>query len=124
MRRFGEKLRLSTCQTSCREALIIAPGAPRLIDVDTEAGAARFFLAPPSNSGGVAITRFSVFCTDGVNEFGSFGPASPLRMEGRQDFVTYGCALQARNVVGNGPFSQVFLITPPWNLRFGDGFEP
>ena len=99
------------------------PGVPRNPWALTEPGAAWIDVEPPENTGGLTIRGYFVYCTDGQYDFGALGATPPLRVAGLTDGTTYGCEVSARNNLGQGPATPIFLVTPPLNRIFIDGFE-
>ena len=87
----------------------LTPGAPQNLAATPGSGQATFTFQPPTNTGGSAISLYTVTCNTG--QFGT-GTASPITVTGLQNGTTYVCSATATNATTTGPASANVSVTP------------
>lgn len=80
------------------------PAAPTITKVDGYDGKIVVSFTPGA-TGGLAVTGYTVTCTDGQNTFQGTGTASPVTVDGVANDVPYTCSVIATNPEGSSPSS-------------------
>ena len=86
----------------------IAPAAPTIGTAVAGNTQATINFTPPSNTGGLPITNYTVNCSG----FAQSGPNSPIVVSGLTNGVTYTCTVQATSLGGTSPVSGAVMVTP------------
>jgi len=83
------------------------PGAPTAVTATRGNGQASVVFTAPANTGGFAITGYSLACfsTNGGSAGYASGVSSPVVVKGLTNGKTYTCRVRAVNAVGEGPQS-------------------
>lgn len=131
-------LALSACgggnTSSTTTSSVTVPGAPGIGSATAgDASASIAFTAPASN-GGAAITAYTATCSAAGNSAQSASAtASPIKVSGLVNDISYSCSVTATNSAGSGAASAGVAVTPkvgavvtggaidPTKLPVGDG---
>lgn len=84
------------------------PGAPTIGVATPGDGQATIAFTPPTSTGGVAITSYTVTC----GSVSKSGTASPITVSPLTNGTPYNCSVSATNSLGTGPSSATVSVTP------------
>jgi hypothetical protein len=88
----------------------IAPASPTIGTATAGNTQASINFTPPSNTGGLPITSYTVSCNSGTVT--ASGGGSPIVVAGLTNGVAYTCSVQASNLAGSSPPSATVVVTP------------
>jgi autotransporter-associated beta strand protein len=97
----------------------VAPGAPTIGAGSPGNAQATIGFTPPSFTGGVTISSYTVSCVNGANTFTNSGSASPITVTGLSNGTAYDCSVVATNVVGSSAPSAAVSVTPSFRSYTG-----
>lgn len=102
-----------------------APGSPTSLTATEEAGVVALTWDPPEDDGGAPITEYNILRGDTIENLTMFtkvGTDTTFTDSSVERNKTYYYAVSARNIVGNGPISEIVSVgipalTTPTNPR-------